>query len=116
MRADPFRPLSRLCYHPCARFRWPPPHPQAPTAHPTPSLLCCTPLRRSSARRHVKRVVDELGGIQRIFLRYFEHYELTTPLTLLEVGWGRGCHCQSTRHAYFQACQHLPALHRHWAL
>lgn len=29
-----------------------------------------------SLRRNVAKVVDELGGIPRIVLRYFEHYEV----------------------------------------
>ncbi|GAB4816915.1 hypothetical protein N2152v2_003961 [Parachlorella kessleri] len=37
--------------------------------------------------KHVSKVVEELGGIPRIFLRFFEQYELTTPLTLLEAGF-----------------------------
>ncbi|KAL4421350.1 hypothetical protein ABPG75_010641 [Micractinium tetrahymenae] len=34
-------------------------------------------------------VLDDLGGIQSICLRFFQHYEAYTPMTLLEAGFNR---------------------------
>jgi len=35
----------------------------------------------------LSRIVASIGGVERMFLRYFEHYEATTPFTIHETGF-----------------------------
>jgi hypothetical protein len=47
----------------------------------------CTLLNEMDSEINITTLVHEVGGVQRIIVRYHQHYELTTPLTLLEAGF-----------------------------
>ncbi|KAG7667612.1 hypothetical protein Ndes2437B_g07624 [Nannochloris sp. 'desiccata'] len=47
----------------------------------------CTLLNEMDSEENVATLVREVGGVQRLVVRYHQHYELTTPLTLLEAGF-----------------------------
>jgi len=47
----------------------------------------CTLLNEMNSEENVATLVREVGGVQRLVVRYHQHYELTTPLTLLEAGF-----------------------------
>ncbi len=47
----------------------------------------CTLLNEMISEVNVSTLVREVGGVQRLVVRYHQHYELTTPLTLLEAGF-----------------------------
>jgi len=47
----------------------------------------CTLLNEMDSEENVATLVREVGGVQRLAVRYHQHYELTTPLTILEAGF-----------------------------
>jgi hypothetical protein len=47
----------------------------------------CTLLNEMDSEAHVATLIREVGGVQRLVARFHQHYELTTPLTLMEAGF-----------------------------
>ena len=49
--------------------------------------LVMTMLNDIDSDTSLSRVIASIGGIERVFLRFFEHYEATTPFTIHETGF-----------------------------